>query len=133
QLSLHNIAVNLDLADSIPLIKCHSTQIEQMILNLLNNATQALDISPRKRKVISIATKYLDNNCVIDVIDNGHGIKGEHIKHIFEPFFTSEKGEKSIGLGLSIVYNIVERHNGVISVKNKKGGGAHFTIKLPLT
>ena len=102
-------------------------QIKQVIMNLINNSIHAC----AKGGVISISTSANENNDIIRIRDNGHGIKENDLPHIFEPFFTTKDIAMGTGLGLSVSYGIIRRHGGTIEVKSKPGEGATFTITLP--
>ncbi|MBE9522666.1 MAG: ATP-binding protein, partial [Proteobacteria bacterium] len=102
-------------------------QIKQVIMNLINNSIHAC----AKGGVISISTSANENNAIIRIRDNGHGIKEGDLPHIFEPFFTTKNIAMGTGLGLSVSYGIIRRHGGTIEVKSKPGEGATFTITLP--
>ena len=124
------IHVDLNLGESLPVIESDRGQLQQIFLNLINNAMDAID----KDGKITISTKLRDQNSIkIDVIDNGKGIPQEIISHIFEPFFTTkDSGEKrGTGLGLFITYGIIKKLNGQISVRSRVGVGTTFTIILP--
>ena len=113
----------------LPKIQCDAKQIQQAILNLVINASEAmaqggtLTIESRRSKVAG----YLE----VIVSDTGYGIPEEDQKNIFEPFFTTKEEGKGVGLGLSVVYGIITRHNGFIDVKSELGKGSTFEIRLP--
>lgn len=120
------IVKNLD--DSLPQIQCFPGQLNQVFVNLVNNALDALD----KDGKITISTKDLDENFIeIKVADNGSGIPEEVREKIFDPFFTTKDIGKGTGLGLSISHGIIEKHNGTIKVESEVGVGTTFIIKLP--
>jgi len=111
----------------IPEIHCYPAQLNQVFLNLLVNARQAIE-----GKGIIRVRSYLDGDQVcVDVADTGRGISDEHRKHIFDPGFTTKGVGVGTGLGLSICYQIVEQHQGKISVQSKVGEGTTFTVCLP--
>jgi signal transduction histidine kinase len=116
---------------AIPNVICSPSQINQVLLNLITNAAQATrdDASG----VITIRSSVRgENQVVVEVEDNGHGIPEEVIPKIFDPFFTTRDVGQGTGLGLSIVYKIVEQHGGRISVISKVGVGTRFTVQLPV-
>jgi signal transduction histidine kinase len=114
----------------IPPITCSPSQINQVFLNLVNNAAQALGPGPGE---IRITTRREGTGHVaVEVADNGKGIPPEVLPKIFDPFFTTKEVGKGTGLGLSIVYKIVEQHGGSISVDSSVGVGTRFTVVLPL-
>jgi signal transduction histidine kinase/CheY-like chemotaxis protein/putative methionine-R-sulfoxide reductase with GAF domain len=127
-------SINLDLADSLPSLVGDARQIQQVLLNLINNAEQASALVDRRGEV-SIRTRYLQEaGCVqVEVQDNGPGIPPEIEQRIFEPFFTTKVSGEGTGLGLSISKQIVERHQGRIWLKNRHGLGATFLIDLPVS
>lgn len=112
----------------VPRFRGYPGQINQVFMNLLVNAAQAI---PERGK-ITIETKSTDHNIIITVSDTGKGILQEHLKDIFNPFFTTKPVGKGTGLGLAIVYGIIEKHNGTIDVESEVGKGTTFTISLPL-
>jgi two-component system NtrC family sensor kinase len=125
------IHVDLDLGDSIPIIESDRGQLQQIFLNLVNNAIDAIG---KDGKVI-IKTRARDQNSIqIDVIDNGKGITQDIISHIFEPFFTTKDSveKKGTGLGLFITYGIIKKLGGQISVRSSEGVGTTFSVILPV-
>ncbi|MBW6510206.1 MAG: GHKL domain-containing protein [Desulfuromonadales bacterium] len=111
----------------LPLRYCYASQINQVFLNLLINALQAIEDSG----TITINTWTEDEYIYIAVNDTGSGIPAEKIKKIFEPFYTTKEIGVGTGLGLSIVYEIVTRHHGRVDVASKVGIGTTFTLILP--
>jgi two-component system NtrC family sensor kinase len=125
------IHVDLDLGDSIPIIESDRGQLQQIFLNLVNNAIDAIG---KDGKVI-IKTRARDQNSIqVDVIDNGKGITQDIISHIFEPFFTTKDSveKKGTGLGLFITYGIIKKLGGQISVRSSEGVGTTFSVILPV-
>ncbi len=112
----------------VPLIMCSPSQINQVLLNLINNACQATD---EDGGVVTIVTRAAASGVAIEVIDNGKGILPEHLSKIFDPFFTTKKVGEGTGLGLSIVQRIVKEHGGEIKVASTVGVGTCFTVLLP--
>jgi signal transduction histidine kinase len=116
-------------AGTLP-ISCAPSQINQVFLNLITNAAQALK---DQNGLITVVTRMLDRKHVaVDVIDNGVGIAKDVMPKIFDPFFTTKEVGKGTGLGLSIVYKIVEQHGGTIKVHSKAGFGTKVTVVLPV-
>jgi signal transduction histidine kinase len=113
---------------SIPRIQCYPGQLNQVFMNILNNAIQAISGEGE----IRITTTLEEDNIVITISDSGKGMNPETQKRIFEPFFTTKDVGKGTGLGLSISYGIIEKHNGKISVWSESGKGSEFKITLPL-
>jgi signal transduction histidine kinase len=126
---LKSVAVNKNFAE-IPDITCASSQINQVFLNLVTNAVQAM---PGERGTLTLTTKMEGEGIAVEVADNGSGIPADVLPKIFDPFFTTKEVGKGTGLGLSISYKIVQQHGGKISVESKPGMGTKFTVWLPLT
>lgn len=123
-----SIHLELDLAPNLPQIYSDKGQLQQVFLNILNNAFEAVSDGGR----VSVRTWREGAEWVaVAVEDNGKGMSEEVMRHIFEPFFTTKKGYGT-GLGLSITYGIVTRLGGKIQVKSKEGVGTTFTVILPL-
>ena len=113
----------------IPAITCSPSQINQVFLNLVTNAAQAM---PNESGRIILSTRVDGEGVAVDVSDDGGGIPPDVMKNIFDPFFTTKEIGKGTGLGLSISYKIVQQHGGRISVESKVGLGTKFTVWLPL-
>ncbi|WP_075791852.1 ATP-binding protein [Massilia putida] len=113
----------------LPEIKCLASQLNQVFMNLLVNAAQAI----QSRGVITIATGTQEGWVWVRISDNGCGIAPENLKRVFEPFFTTKPVGSGTGLGLSLSYSIVNKHGGRIEVASKPGVGTVFTIRLPIT
>jgi two-component system NtrC family sensor kinase len=128
-----NITVSLELDDANPKAWANGSEVQQMLLNLLINAEQALTtIPPPGRRAITIRTVTADDEGVqLQVADTGPGIPAEIQEKIFDPFFTTKPEGMGTGLGLSICYGIVHDHGGRIAVHSVPGDGATFTISLP--
>ena len=133
RMSSHGITIELNLDDSLPDVYVDPTQMEQVVINLLSNAVNALDTLSKKDKKISIITEFAEGNCVLEICDNGPGIPGENINQIFDPFFTSNNiNGEGMGFGLSIIQNIVAGMGGTIMANNKYGG-AVFKVSIPVS
>ncbi|VUD56358.1 Sensor kinase CckA [Thalassocella blandensis] len=121
---------------NLPLIPCSSTEIQQVLVNLVRNAAQAFtsdEYGPPLDPEVLITLHMEDAFIVIEIKDNGPGMPSEVKKHIFEPFFTTKDVGKGTGLGLSVTYFIIsEHHKGSIDVESWPGQGTTFTIKLPV-
>jgi len=124
-----NVKFHLDLDDSIPLIEFDVSLMRSVFNNLSENAAHAMPSGGD----LFIKTSFdsSKNQVVIVFKDTGIGISEENITKIFDPFFTTKEAGKGTGLGLAVIYGIIERHNGTISVESKEGEGATFTITLP--
>ena len=137
QLNVRNIQVVWDIEDSLPLIMADSNRLEQVIINLLLNARDAIEERWGKgrpnngEKCITITTYSRENDVVIKVCDTGAGIPHGLREKLFEPFFTTKDVGKGTGLGLSISYGIVKDYGGKIKASSTEGGGACFTITFP--
>jgi two-component system, NtrC family, sensor kinase len=112
----------------VPEISCAPSQLNQIFLNLINNAAQAIEGDG----VIAIGTSTEGDDVLISIRDTGCGMDEETRAHIFEPFFTTKPVGEGTGLGLSIVFRIIEDHHGQISVDSALGKGTEFTIRLPI-
>lgn len=117
----------LDVAPNVGTIEADPNQLEQVFLNLVNNALDAVD----RNGTVTVRAKMEDETIVIDVDDDGLGIPEQHLKKIFDPFFTTKPLGKGTGLGLSICFGIIQEMNGTISVTSKPRTGTTFTIRLP--
>ncbi len=118
----------------LPLVPCTKTEIEQVVLNLLNNAAHAMmETADLRAPKIVIRTSVIEENISIEVLDNGPGIKPDIRNRIFEPFFTTKPVGTGTGLGLSVSFMIItNNHKGTIQVFSNPGSGTCFTIHLPL-
>ena len=123
----HKITVIKNL-DTLPLVSCNPQQINQVFLNLLMNAVQAIG----EKGTIEITTTVMENSVIIEIKDDGPGIPGPNLEKIFEPFFTTKDVGSGTGLGLSVVYDIIQAHQGSIEVKSEPQDGATFKVTLPI-
>jgi signal transduction histidine kinase len=123
-----NIEVVLDCAPDLPPIMIDRTQLQQVFMNLLVNAGQAME---RGKITVKTTRAANDGHVEISISDTGHGIAPEHVAHIFDPFFTTKESGHGTGLGLSIAYGIVTKHGGTISVRSDVGKGTTFTMRFP--
>ncbi len=127
------IELVLQLDESSPVFLAHANPVERVVINLIMNAANALAKTRKQYKQIVVKTSFENNNGILQVIDNGPGIDEDYMPYIFDPFFTTTKGVgEGMGLGLSIIQNIISSYGGTISVENRKRSGAVFTVKLPL-
>jgi C4-dicarboxylate-specific signal transduction histidine kinase len=129
QLRLRDIEVTIELGPPEPMVLGNSIQLEQVFINLLTNARDAVADSPRK--AIRISGSVGHEAVEIIFSDTGHGIPPEFERRIFDPFFTTKEVGKGTGLGLSITYGIIKDHGGTISVLSRADEGATFLIRLP--
>ncbi len=116
-------------AGEIPEIECAPAQINQVLLNLLNNAAQAIE---HDKGHIIVRTQVLGTRAIVVIEDNGKGISAEDLGRIFDPFFTTKAIGQGTGLGLAIAHQIVDQHRGVIRTASKPGVGTRFIVALPL-
>lgn len=126
-----SISLRLELDPDLPSIQGDPRQIEQVLLNLLLNATQAMEKTGGEL-LVSTSFDSLSGDIVISVADQGPGIPPEHRDKLFDPFFTTKEEGKGTGLGLSTSYGIVQSHGGSINVQSEPGNGATFSVRLPV-
>jgi two-component system NtrC family sensor kinase len=112
----------------LPRLSCYPGQLNQVFLNLLMNACDAMN----SKGTLTITTRTLDGGVELKISDTGPGVPPELLNRLFDPFFTTKEVGKGTGLGLSLSHGIIERHHGQISVDSKPGHGATFSIWLPL-
>ena len=132
QLRLRAIDVDLDLYPDALIVQGNPIQLEQVFINLLTNARDALSEVPEERKKIRIVSSLERDRIRIVFEDTGPGIPAEIAKRVFDPFFTTKEVGTGTGLGLSITYSIVKEHGGDISLSKTPGGGATFTVEVPV-
>ena len=130
EIVLRNASITLDLHPIVPVVHGDSIQIQQVLLNLLTNALDALDNQPFEARTITISTRPENSNgTIISISDSGGGIPADKIQAIFAPFHTTKP--KGVGLGLAICKSIIEAHGGRIWAANNPEGGATFYLSLP--
>ncbi|PIQ97817.1 MAG: hypothetical protein COV67_02320 [Nitrospinae bacterium CG11_big_fil_rev_8_21_14_0_20_56_8] len=123
-----NISIEKNFAPHLPHIHAVSDQVRQVILNLLQNADEAIT---HEKGCVHISTSLQPSHVHISILDNGHGILPADIEYIFDPFFTTKKTEGT-GLGLSVSYGIVSMHQGTIQVNSIPGKETTFTVIIPI-
>lgn len=128
-LRMSNIRIHLDLASDLPMLAADPHQLQQVFLNLVNNAVDAI-LEGSSEGDLWVRTGINDDRIFIEFTDSGPGVKDA--PRVFDPFYTTKPVGKGTGLGLSICYGIVTEHGGTIRVKNLPPRGASFTIELPL-
>lgn len=131
-LKINGIKVEKDLDRDLPDIMGSEDQLQQVFMNLVSNAAEAMESS--EEGILRVETEHsLKNNSIVArVTDTGVSISKENRAALFEPFFTTKKKGKGVGLGLSVVYGIIEEHKGSINVESEVGRGTTFVVELPL-
>jgi len=131
QIEAHGIRVEKDLDPDLPPMKASLSELEQVVMNLIFNARQALDEGSCTPKTLRIRTGSRDGAVWIEVSDNGGGIPDHLLEKVFDPFFTTKAAGKGTGLGLSICESIVGKFGGRIEAMNNSSGGATFLVSIP--
>jgi histidine kinase len=134
QLKVRGIEVIWDLAPDLPVILADPDRLEQVFINLLINARDAIDEKGHSKieKKITIKTRADDKLIIVELMDTGPGIPEAMLERIFEPFFTTKKVGQGTGLGLSISYGIIKECKGSIRAFSRDNEGARFKIKFPI-
>jgi two-component system NtrC family sensor kinase len=129
KLELSGVTPEVELTPGLPAIAGDAAQLQQVVINLVMNAAESM---PDGGKV-TILTRpaRFDDRVVMEVSDEGAGIAPEHIGRIFDPFFSTKDEGKGVGLGLSVVYGIIDAHQGTIDVSSRLGKGSTFIVRLP--
>ena len=130
QTLLANIQVNIDFSKELPMIRGNFRNLEQVFLNLLINAIQAM---PSGGMITLKAAKESKEYIRIDIQDSGIGIKPENLEYIFEPFYTTKEVGQGTGLGLAVTYALVKKHGGYLEVQSQVNIGTKFSIYLPFS
>ena len=125
----YKVEIHREYAENLPEVYCQPNQINQVFLNLLVNAAQAMD----HKGHLYLRAWQQENSVCIEVQDTGPGIAPEHMQRLFEPFFTTKPVGSGTGLGLSLSYSIVKKHHGDILVRSVPGQGASFVVILPVS
>jgi len=112
----------------LPVIVGNSQKLQQVIVNILINASQAIE---KPRGTIHVMSRFNDTQVILEIGDDGAGMDEKTTKLMFDPFFTTKRRQGGTGLGLSIVYGIIKEHKGSIAVDSKPGVGTTFTISIP--
>jgi two-component system NtrC family sensor kinase len=132
KMKLMNVELNLDLEEGLPHVRCDPSQMQQVLFNLIINAGESTQSRAGGRVLVSTRFDRARNEVLLTVRDNGEGIRPENLSKIFDPFFTTKPEGKGVGLGLAVVYGIVEAHHGDIEVESTLGAGTCFTVRVPL-
>jgi len=132
KLKLLNVEAALQLDEALPPLQCDVSQMQQVVLNLVMNGAEAT--RPHGSGRIWVRTHKTDDgqSVVLEGTDNGEGIPKEVLDRVFDPFFTTKDDGKGVGLGLAVVYGIVESHGGHIEVRTTEGQGTTFEVTLPV-
>jgi len=130
ELRRHGIQVRLNAAERLPQVWGDRIQLQQVLVNLLTNAHDAVYDQPRTRKTITVSARAEPDAVVLDVADRGIGLSDDVAAHLFEPFFTTK--EHGMGIGLNLCQSIVKDHGGTIVAFSNEVGGATFRVRLPL-
>jgi two-component system NtrC family sensor kinase len=125
-----NVQVNTNLQDNLPLVNVSPSEVQQVLLNLMNNS---LDAMGDKGGTISVTSRVDDSSVIVDVTDNGPGIPEANLLRVFEPFFTTKPVGQGTGLGLSICYGIIKKMGGEILAESELGIGTTFHVYFPQT
>jgi C4-dicarboxylate-specific signal transduction histidine kinase len=130
ELTTNNILVRTELKAGLPAISGDWVELQQVLVNLMMNAIDAMASVPRSARTLSIVTTATkEGNIEVSIRDRGPGMPEDQLKQIFEPFFTTKKS--GLGLGLSICSTIIAAHRGQITLRNALGGGMVATVSLP--
>ena len=132
KLKLNNVQVNMDLEETLPPLDCDASQMKQVVLNLVMNAAESTHGRDGARVTVNTRHDRETKALLLSVSDNGEGIPDAHLSKIFDPFFTTKPEGKGVGLGLAVLYGIVQAHGGDVTVQTKVSEGSTFTVSLPL-
>ena len=132
KLKLLSTEIVLDLQETLPQVECDSSQMQQVVLNLVLNGAQAMQ--PKGGGTLTIRTRLIaqEESVELSVRDTGEGIAPENLSKIFDPFFTTKAEGKGVGLGLAVLYGIVKAHDGEVEVTSQKNVGTTFNVTVPL-
>jgi two-component system NtrC family sensor kinase len=131
QLMAYRVEASIEVEPDLPMPDIDANQIQQVFVNLINNAAQAVASTGRPGTIVVRARRWLDG-VAIDVIDDGPGMSESLATQVFEPFFTTKAEGEGTGLGLSISQGIVKEHGGRIMLSSEEGKGSTFTVQLPI-
>ncbi|WP_051677040.1 ATP-binding protein [Maridesulfovibrio frigidus] len=128
--------IKFNLENDLPFLTCDPSEMNQIVLNLIVNAADAIKDksgkNPEKGEIVISTSFENDHSILLTIEDNGSGIPSNIVSRVFDPFFTTKEVGKGTGQGLAIVYSIIEKYNGSISVESAHDVGALFTIKMPI-
>ncbi len=130
EILFRNIRLELNLAEGLPKIESDKGQLQQVFLNIINNAVDAIE----EGGLIEVSTRVKDKNTVlVSIRDTGSGIPKDKLKSIFEPFYTTKEKGEGTGLGLFISYGIIKKLGGIVLVESEVNKGTTFTVELPIS
>ncbi|NOY30248.1 MAG: PAS domain S-box protein [Planctomycetes bacterium] len=125
-----HIQIRLELSEDLPLLVIDPIQIQQVLLNLVNNAQEAMESTMEDRRVMTIRTRHVDESVELSITDSGRGLPAENVGRLFDYFFTTTPG--GLGVGLQVCRTIMEAHQGSVVAQNNPAGGATFLLSFPL-
>lgn len=125
---INNIEIRTNLAPELPIIAGDQSRLQQVFLNLINNAIDAI----RKDGFVQVTSRRLGDSIELEVADNGPGVPKDKQNKVFDPFFTTKEAGKGTGLGLWISYDIITKMGGSIRLESREGEGATFTVRIPI-
>ncbi|UCF85878.1 MAG: two-component sensor histidine kinase [Desulfobacteraceae bacterium] len=126
---INNITIQTDLSSDLPIIASDQAQLQQVFMNLISNAIDAIG----KDGLIQVKSQRINSHIAVSMTDNGPGISEKDQRKIFDPFFTTKRTEgKGTGLGLWVSYNIIEKMGGTITLSSQRGKGTTFTVEIPI-
>ena len=131
KIKLSGVAVELNLQNTLPTVHCDGSQMQQVVINLIMNGAEAAQGKPNGKVIIMTQANTKNDQLIFSVSDNGDGIREENLSKIFNPFFTTKGEGKGVGLGLAVVFGIIEAHKGDIDVKSEINKGTTFIVSLP--
>jgi two-component system, NtrC family, sensor kinase len=131
-IKINNIEIDKQLEENLPKMLGAEDQLQQVLMNLISNAIEAMESSENKQLKITTEYSLAENTVTLSVSDSGVGIPRELFPKLYEPFFTTKKKGKGVGLGLSLVYGIVHKHKGHIDLESDSDRGTTFVINLPI-
>jgi signal transduction histidine kinase len=127
------ILLEMELSDGMPAIQGDRVHLQQVLLNLLMNAVDAVTESPPDRRRVRVATSHGAGEVRLSVVDTGPGIPADHLVKIFEPFYSTKGDGRGMGMGLAIARSIIEAHAGRIGAENNAGAGAIVWFSVPMS
>ncbi|HEY6552668.1 MAG TPA: ATP-binding protein, partial [Vicinamibacteria bacterium] len=133
KLKLMNVVARVEVAPGLPQVPCDASQMQQVVMNLVMNGAEATRSRGSGHVSLRLRALVGERAVALEVEDDGEGIAEENLGRVFDPFFSTKEEGKGVGLGLAVVYGIVEAHGGQIEVRSKVGQGTTFEVTLPLS